>query len=46
MTTPETFRLFLDDAQLHQLTGRQLKSLQIQWLRAEGIAFRLTSSPP
>lgn len=24
MTTPETFRLFLDDAQLHQLTGRDV----------------------
>lgn len=44
MTTPETFRLFLDDAQLHQLTGRQLKALQIQWLRAEGIAFRVNAT--
>lgn len=37
-------QLFLDDAQLRQLTGRSQKSRQIAWLRAEGIPFRVNAT--
>lgn len=43
-TLPDHSDLFLNDAQLNRLTGRQLKSLQIQWLRAEGIPFRVSAT--
>ena len=35
---------FLDDSDMHRLTGRKLKSRQIQWLRAEGIPFRINAT--
>lgn len=35
-----TQALFLDDAELAQLTGRKTKSKQIEWLRGEGIPYR------
>lgn len=35
---------FLTDADLVQLTGWKLKSRQIQWLRAEGIPFRVNAT--
>lgn len=36
--------LFLDDADLAKLTGRRLKSRQIEWLRQNGIAFRVNAT--
>jgi hypothetical protein len=36
--------LFLDDAELHQLTARKYKSKQIEWLRAQGIPFRVSAT--
>jgi hypothetical protein len=35
---------FLDDGALAKLTGRHQKSKQIQWLRSEGIAFRVSAT--
>jgi hypothetical protein len=40
MPTP----LFLDDAELVQLTGWRLKSRQIRWLRDEGVPFRVNAT--
>lgn len=34
----------LDDAALVRLTGRSWKSKQIEWLRAEGIPFRINAT--
>lgn len=36
--------LFLDDAELQQLTARKFKSKQIEWLRAQCIPFRVSST--
>ena len=36
--------LFLDDADLVKLTGRHHKSKQVEWLRSEGIAFRISAT--
>lgn len=36
--------LFLDDAELVQLTARRFKSKQIEWLRAAGIPFRVSAT--
>jgi hypothetical protein len=36
--------LFLDDAELRQLTGRRHKSRQIEWLKAEGVPFRVNAT--
>lgn len=36
--------LFLSDDDLVQLTGRRMKSLQIQWLRDAGIPFRVNAT--
>ena len=41
MIAPE---LFLSDAELAKLTGRRLKSKQIEWLRAEGMPFRVSAT--
>lgn len=35
--------LFLNSEELAALTGRKFKSRQIQWLRAEGIPFRINA---
>lgn len=35
---------FLTDAQLARLTGRKTKSRQIQWLRKEGLPFRVNAT--
>ena len=35
---------FLTDAELQRLTGRSHKSKQIEWLRAEGIPFRVSAT--
>lgn len=35
---------FLDDDDLRLLTGRGQKSRQIQWLRSEGIPFRVNAT--
>jgi len=35
---------FLDDLDLKRLTGRHQKSRQIEWLRAEGIPFRVSAT--
>jgi hypothetical protein len=35
---------FLDDQQLHQLTGWHRKSLQIEWLRGAGVPFRVNAT--
>lgn len=35
---------FLDDADLQRLTGRHQKSRQIEWLRREGIPFRINAT--
>lgn len=40
MNTP----LFLSDAELRQLTGRPQKSRQIEWLRQNGIPFRINAT--
>jgi hypothetical protein len=34
----------LDDAALVRLTGRKQKSRQIEWLRAEGLPFRVNAT--
>lgn len=34
----------LDDAALVRLTGRRFKSKQINWLKAEGIPFRVNAT--
>jgi hypothetical protein len=36
--------LFLDDGELHRLTGRSQKSRQIEWLRAAGVPFRVNAT--
>lgn len=36
--------LFLTDEQLQQLTGRRHKSRQIEWLKSEGIPFRVNAT--
>lgn len=36
--------LFLEDADLCRLTGRKAKSKQIQWLRQNGIPFRVNAT--
>lgn len=36
--------LFLDDTQLVRFTGRKAKSRQIEWLRSEGITFRVNAT--
>lgn len=36
--------MFLDDEQLIKLTGRRTKSKQIEWLRIEGIPFRVNAT--
>lgn len=35
---------FLNDEELHQLTGRRMKSRQIAWLRAQGLPFRINAT--
>lgn len=35
---------FVDDAALKRMTGYAWKSLQIGWLRAEGIPFRVSAT--
>ena len=35
--------LFIEPEELRVLTGRKLKSKQIQWLRGEGIPFRINA---
>jgi hypothetical protein len=36
--------LFLDNQELAKLTGRKIKSLQIEWLRKEGVPFRINAT--
>jgi hypothetical protein len=36
--------LFLNAEELATLTGRKLKSLQIDWLRCNGIPFRMNAT--
>lgn len=36
--------LFLDEDELVQLTGRRFKSKQIEWLRQNGIPFRVNAT--
>jgi hypothetical protein len=36
--------LFLDDTELAVLTGRKLKSRQVEWLRQNGVAFRVNAT--
>jgi len=36
--------LFLTDEEIATLTGRRLKSKQIEWLRKEGIPFRTSAT--
>lgn len=36
--------LFLEDADLRRLTGRKTKSKQIEWLRQNGIPFRINAT--
>lgn len=36
--------LFLTDEELATLTGRKLKSLQIEWLRKSAIPFRVNAT--
>lgn len=36
--------LFLSDAELARLTGFKIKSKQIDWLRAEGMPFRISAT--
>jgi hypothetical protein len=40
----EGIEMFLDANQLQQLTGRKAKSLQIEWLRQQGIPFRINAT--
>ena len=35
---------FLDDEHLVKLTGRRRKSKQIEWLRSEGMPFRVSAT--
>ncbi len=35
--------LFLEDDQIARLTGRKTKTKQIEWLRREGIPFRVNA---
>ena len=35
---------FLDDTELQRLTGRSHKSKQIEWLRGDGIPFRVSAT--
>ena len=35
---------FLEDPDLQRLTGRHQKSRQIEWLRTEGIPFRVSAT--
>lgn len=35
---------FLEDSDLLRLTGRHQKSRQIEWLRREGISFRVSAT--
>ena len=39
-----TARMFMEDDELVKLTGRRIKSKQIQWLRGEGIPFRVSAT--
>lgn len=36
--------MFLDGAELQRLTARRFKSKQIEWLRKEGIPFRVSAT--
>lgn len=36
--------LFLNDAELAKLTGFKIKSKQIDWLRAQGLPFRVSAT--
>lgn len=36
--------LFINEKELSKLTGRKMKSLQITWLRTEGIPFRVSAT--
>ncbi|WP_307702189.1 DUF4224 domain-containing protein [Variovorax paradoxus] len=36
--------LFLSDADLAKLTGFKIKSKQIDWLRTEGLPFRISAT--
>ena len=36
--------LFLEDAELVTLTGRKFKSRQIEWLRQNGVPFRVNAT--
>lgn len=36
--------LFLEDADLRRLTGRKTKSKQIEWLRQNGVPFRINAT--
>lgn len=42
MTAPAF--VFLEDDDLVRLTGRHQKSRQIEWLRAEGLPFRVSAT--
>lgn len=39
-----TGALFLTDEEIATLTGRRLKSKQIEWLRREGVPFRVSAT--
>lgn len=41
MTTTD---IFLDETQLIRFTGRKAKSRQIEWLRSEGVTFRVNAT--
>lgn len=36
--------MFLNEQQMIKLTGRRIKSKQIEWLRVEGIPFRVNAT--
>lgn len=36
--------LFIDEAELAQLTGRKAKSYQIAWLRTSGLPYRINAT--
>lgn len=36
--------LFLEDGELRTLTGRKTKSKQIEWLRQNGVPFRVNAT--
>lgn len=44
MDQPQYHTGFLDDGELRKLTGRAYKSRQIEWLRSEGIPFRVSAT--